>query len=189
MTIDICKYCREPIELAVLEGGLDTSPKLVHSNNMMTTRSDPFFHYVTRATPEEAAHKPFKNIKPGMLPVDTVIGFNKHGGIHYEELYIHQETEDGFRFWQDLFSGCGHCDDPEKISDSGCSKEDTYGRGGFTTEKPSDVYFPDYKVIAVPPGFDFEMVSLHGNLKLINDIWVHEDGAHIHECKGFNCDA
>jgi hypothetical protein len=121
-----------------------------------------------------------KNLKPSQLPERTVIGKD---GPHYEELYI--KRADGI--WEDLFSGCGHCEDHERISDAGCIKDEQYySRGGMTTTKTSDEYFVDYKVIAVDPSFCFYIGDLHGE-------WDHEkqaypDGAGYHGCKGYNCE-
>lgn len=90
-----------------------------------------------------------KNLKPSQLPEDTVIGTR---APHYEDLYI--KRADGI--WEDLFSGCGCCEESVRVSDAGCVKDEQYySRGGMTTTKTSDEYFTDYKVIAVPPDFVF----------------------------------
>lgn len=121
-----------------------------------------------------------KNLKPFHLPEKTVIGV---GSPHYEDLYI--KGPDGI--WEDLFSGCGHCADSEKISDVGCVKDEAYySRGGMTTTKTSDEYFDEYKVIASDPSFDFSLADLHGGFFMERETF--DDGTPRHTCKGYNCE-
>jgi hypothetical protein len=158
---------------------------LVHSEDKQQVKAEPFAHYATQATPEEAAHKPLKNIKPSLLPIDTVIGAPKYD-LNYEELYIHREY-DGVTYWEDLFSGCGHCEDHEVIADLGRQNLEEHRRGNITTDKTSDEYFPDFKVIAVPYGFTVVEEDLHG------EFWpksmTFDDGSPHHRCGGINCEA
>lgn len=183
---DICKVCREPVELGRFGSGVGSGPKLVHVDTRQQISSAPYSHYAERATEAELAHKPLKNLKPSVLPVDTIIGVPKYD-LNYEELYIHREY-DGVTYWEDLFSGCGHCEDHEVISDIGRKNLEEHRRGNITTDKTSDEYFPDFKVIATPPGYVFveEAASVHGNFSAKTMTYL--DGTQAHNCKGFNCD-
>lgn len=122
-----------------------------------------------------------KNLKPSYLPIKTVI--MSLSGLDNEDLYI--KSENGF--WEDLFSGCGCCTDSVRVSDNGCGEEDKYSRGGPTTTKTSDDYFTEYKVIAAPPGYEFDESYIHGVWS--RDSWTFADGTGLHACGGFNCEA
>jgi hypothetical protein len=89
-----------------------------------------------------------KNPKPSELPVDTVIGTIPP---HYSELFI--KTADGI--WEDLFSGCGCCEPPVRVSDAGWGEDkepSTYSIScPVTRNETSDEFFgTDYKLIALP---------------------------------------
>lgn len=120
-----------------------------------------------------------KNLKPSQLPVRTVIGTK---APHYESLYI--KGEDGI--WEDLFSGCGCCQDNERISDQGCKSTFDDHSLRLTTTKTSDEYFMDFKVIAADPEVVWDGEALHG--PWIDDYLTFVDGTSIHMCKGYNCE-
>ena len=124
-----------------------------------------------------------KNLKPSQLPVGTVIGTE----AHYEELYIKREGN----YWEDLFSGCGHCEDSVRVGDEGCDHNVVHSAYGCrnTVSYTSDIYFTDYKIIALPPGFILDSETLHGFLISGGGVLEYQDGTRPdHDCGGFNCE-
>jgi len=122
-----------------------------------------------------------KNLKPSQLPEKTVIG---NTGPHYEELYI--KKTDGI--WEDLFSGCGHCEDAVRVSDEGCDHNVIHSSYGCrnTVSYTSDIYFTDYKIIAVPYGYSLEEADIHGDFSARS--MTYADGTKLHNCERINCE-
>lgn len=79
-----------------------------------------------------------RDFQPSELPVGTVIA-EKRG---FE--YIKREGD----YWEDLFSGCGCCINPVKVSDAGCPN--IYDSESLTDEEKSDDYFTDFRIVAFP---------------------------------------
>lgn len=75
-------------------------------------------------------------IKPSELPTDTVIEDEVRG------LFIRDDS-----LWHELYPHCGDCG--ELVSDEGTDDPSKYAPG-VTESEPSDEFFQNFKVIAVP---------------------------------------
>lgn len=121
-----------------------------------------------------------KNLKPSQLPEGTVIDDQYYGE------YI--KRADGI--WEELDSN--YMGDRERVTDVGYDENTDYlewtRRYSMCDRRKSDDYFTYFKIVAVPPGFDFSGKALDVHGPWVDAIGGYVDGTRPHECKGYNCE-
>lgn len=107
-----------------------------------------------------------KNLKPSQMPVNTVVEVPEDHEWAGE--YIKVDNSIYGIYWDPI--GCEDCQGVTGVSNT-----------------LVDERFTDFKILAIPPGYRFDDVELHGDWNKYTQTYA--DGSGSHGCTGVDCEA